>query len=144
MKLSLSHVFKLSKAFRSLQSEIKLKFQKILLLSRTLITDGKVRALSVQRADRFLQMANTDESAEPTVLGKRDRNIEQNDEFVVSKSEAMSVSAGGEENGDDSDDDIGPMPMPEDSNEKNVRKKRKGEFSTCLLFRILTIDVRWS
>ena len=106
--------------------------------------DGKVRALSVQRADRFLQMANTDESAEPTVLGKRDRNIEQNDEFVVSKSEPMAVSAGGEENGDDSDDDIGPMPMPEDSNEKNVRKKRKGESSTNLLYWILTVDMRLS
>lgn len=72
-------------------------------------------------------MANTDESADTSVLGKRDRNVELASEQAISKNGHSANGSREEENGDDSDDDVGPMPMPEESNGKNARKKRKGE-----------------
>ena len=65
-------------------------------------------------------MASTDDTAEASVLGKRDRNAEQENGLSGNKP-PLSVS---KEDEDVSDDDVGPMPMPEDSNGTNTRKKR--------------------
>ena len=54
-----------------------------------------------------------------TVLGKREREmaIQQDNNGETAKDDEM----------DDSDDDVGPMPMPEQAGASNgTRKKRKG------------------
>lgn len=58
----------------------------------------------------------SDSENEATVLGKRERD-EQN---VTSAADAPTYD-------DQSDEDIGPMPIPSDANE-TVKKKRKGEY----------------
>lgn len=61
-------------------------------------------------------------SDDETVLGKRPRNgLEQADEPPESAS-------AGVEGQDDSDDDVGPMPIPAGTGESgSIKKKRKGE-----------------
>jgi len=64
----------------------------------------------------FITCVMSDSENEATVLGKRERD-EQN---VTSAADAPTYD-------DQSDEDIGPMPIPSDANE-TVKKKRKGEY----------------
>ena len=82
---------------------------------------------------------------EEKVLGKRERNEAQEMDIEPSNGSAAvgAKNAGSAE--DDSDDDVGPMPMPAGGSEngQTVRKKRKGTFNTIsarsvILFLVLT------
>lgn len=71
-------------------------------------------------------------SEEETVLGKRER------EAVAVGSSAVDNGTGKDDAMDDSsdDEDVGPMPMPEQSSATNgARKKRKGTRPLCHLSR---------
>ena len=69
---------------------------------------------------------------EEKVVGKRERNEAQEMDIETSNG---SAAAGAKNAGlaeDDSDDDVGPMPMPAGGSEngQTVRKKRKGTFNS--------------
>ena len=82
---------------------------------------------------------------EEKVLGKRERNEAQEMDIEPSNG---SAAAGAKNAGlaeDDSDDDVGPMPMPAGGSEngQTVRKKRQGALNTMdarsvMLFTVLT------
>ena len=59
----------------------------------------------------------SDSENEATVLGKRERD-ERN----------VAPAADGSMHDDQSDEDVGPMPIPSDANGPTVKKKRKGEY----------------
>lgn len=60
-------------------------------------------------------------------------------ENVLGKRERDEHNVAGVADGDQSDEDIGPMPMPADAN-STVKKKRKGEY----IMRALTLDTTLS
>ena len=65
-------------------------------------------------------MSDTEDSK---VLGKRTRNGQQADETLVDAETKKEDPNGMDE---DSDDDVGPMPMPAGQENGGVKKKRKG------------------
>lgn len=69
-------------------------------------------------------MSDTEEK----VLGKRERDEAQDMDAEPSNGAAPESKRGTQEIEEDSDDDVGPMPMPagDDENGQTVRKKRKG------------------
>lgn len=87
------------------------------LIHRQLISIvGALTEATAAMAEELQSEDLSDSENEATVLGKRERD-EQND---TPASDTSMYD-------DQSDEDIGPMPMPSDVN-KTVKKKRKGEY----------------
>ena len=75
-------------------------------------------------------MSDSDSEHDASVLGKRARNGPEAD---ISEDADMRPPSAMQEDDDESDDDVGPMPMPEGAVDNAVtKKKRKG------VFRIIT------
>lgn len=68
----------------------------------------------------------SDSEHDASILGKRARN---GPDAVISEDAEMGPPSAIQEDDDESDDDVGPMPMPEGAAENAVtKKKRKGVF----------------
>jgi peptidylprolyl isomerase domain and WD repeat-containing protein 1 len=79
-----------------------------------------------------------DTEQDTTVLGKRGRNSDDDIGRVQDGEDGLIPAADADINQDDSDDDVGPMPLPPGANGGSKRKRRGGSYAYHSMIHRLT------